>query len=142
MAPGSVPIGSPIANTEIQILDENNKPAPVGTPGELFIGGEGLARGYFKRPELTRRTIYSTSLGFQFWEASYRTGDLVAKCLPDGSLEHMGRVDFQVKVRGFRIELGEIEAVLDQHVRVNQAVVMAREDVPGEKRLVAYFVPS
>ncbi len=138
---GSVPIGYPIANTEIQILNEKNLPVPVGEPGELFIGGKGLARGYFNRPELTDERFIPHPIDKTSETRLYRTGDL-AKYLPNGSLEHLGRVDFQVKVRGFRIELGEIEAALDKLSTIQQSVVLAREDVPGEKRLVAYCVPN
>ncbi len=136
---GPVSIGHPIANTDIVILDDDGKPVADDTPGELCIGGDGLADGYFKRPELTaeRFIAHPTNPGARL----YRTGDL-AKQLPDGTLHHMGRLDFQVKVRGFRIELGEIEAGLDRMEAVRQSVVLAREDVPGEKRLVAYVIPA
>lgn len=134
---GPVSIGYPIANTEIQILDDDKQPVAPGAPGELYIGGDGLARGYFNREELTAERFIAHRGDTRL----YRTGDL-AKTLPDGSLEHMGRVDFQVKVRGFRIELGEIEAGLDSQSSVRQSVVLAREDIPGEKRLVAYVLPN
>lgn len=130
-----VPIGCPIANTQVYLLDSFGQPVPIGIPGELHIGGAGLARGYLNRPELTAEKFISDSIGGRL----YKTGDL-ARYLPDGTIEYIERIDHQVKLRGFRIELGEIEAVLSQHPAVEQAVVIAREDEQGNKRLVAYIV--
>ena len=133
----SVSIGKPIANTQIFILDEQLQPVAAGETGELFIGGEGVARGYWNRTELTaERFIVVSALSSQ---RLYRTGDL-ARFLPDGNLEFLGRADFQVKLRGHRIELGEIEALLEAQVGVRQAVVVLREDREGDQRLVAYCV--
>ncbi len=135
----TVPIGKPVWNTQLYILDANLKPTPLGIPGELHIGGRQLARGYLKRPELTKEKFIPDPFSKEPGARLYKTGDL-AKYLPDGNIEYLGRLDFQVKLRGFRIELGEIESALKQHPGVKEAVVVAREDEPGDKRLVAYVV--
>jgi amino acid adenylation domain-containing protein len=136
---GRETIGRPIANTKIYILDAHNRIQPVGVPGELHIAGDGLARGYLNRPEMTDEKFVANP--FAPGTRMYKTGDL-ARWLDDGTLQYLGRIDTQVKVRGFRIELGEIEARLTEHEAVREAVVLAREDRPGEKRLVAYYTPS
>jgi len=133
-----VPIGRPIANTQIYILDQNLSPAPIGIPGELHIGGIGLARGYLNRPELTAERFIPDAVSKRHGARLYKTGDL-SRYLPSGEIQYLGRIDSQVKIRGFRIELGEIGAVLAKHPGVKQCVVTAREDTPGEKMLVAYF---
>ncbi len=133
----SIPIGKPLANTEAYILDSELRPVAAGAPGELYLGGGGVVRGYWARPELTSDRFASGLIPGT--GRLYRTGD-VARSLPDGNIEYLGRSDFQVKLRGFRIELGEIEATLEQHPAVRQAVVVAREDRPGDKRLVGYVV--
>jgi amino acid adenylation domain-containing protein len=129
-----IPLGRPIANTQVYVLDSNLEPAPIGIPGELYIGGAGLARGYRGNPQLTSERFFPSP--FQEGARLYRTGDQV-KWLSDGRLEFLGRIDSQVKVRGFRIELGEVETVLGQVPTVNQAVVVVREH-EGEPQLVAY----
>ncbi|KST68574.1 amino acid adenylation domain-containing protein [Mastigocoleus testarum] len=141
----NLPIGKPISNTQIYILDRQLQPVPIGVPGELYIGGDGLAREYLNRPELTAEkfivqtrhnveTLHATSLqGLRL----YKTGDL-AKYLPDGNIEYLGRIDNQVKIRGFRVELGEIEAVLSQHSGVRESVIATQKDTLGNQSLVAY----
>ncbi|MBE9167115.1 amino acid adenylation domain-containing protein [Pleurocapsales cyanobacterium LEGE 06147] len=151
-----VPIGKPFANTQLYILDSNLQPVPIGVAGELYIGGAGLARGYFNHPELTKEKFISNP----FLEARsqelevntvpcslfpipcsllYKTGDK-ARYLADGNIEFLGRLDYQVKIRGFRIELGEIEAAISRYPQIKEVIVIAREDIPGDKQLVAYFV--
>ncbi|HEY3323603.1 MAG TPA: amino acid adenylation domain-containing protein [Planctomycetota bacterium] len=132
----SVPIGKPIANTTVYILDRNMHPVPVGIPGELYTGGDGLARGYLNRPELTASVFVPNPWGNG--TRLYKTGDL-ARWMPDGNIEFFGRIDNQVKIRGHRVELGEIEETLGRHPDVGSCVVVAREDTPGDKRLVAYL---
>ncbi|ABW31352.1 non-ribosomal peptide synthetase [Acaryochloris marina] len=164
---GSIPIGHPIANTQIYLLDRHGQPVPVGVPGELHIGGDGLARGYLNRPELTAERFIDFGLPIADFGLEpdsqippkseivrlsahdevqnpksvrlYKTGDL-ARYRPDGSIEYLGRLDHQVKIRGFRIELGEIEAVLRQHSDVHEVVAISRPDLFGESQLVAYLV--
>ena len=145
-----IPIGRPFPNTEIYILDRQLQPVPIGVPGELHLGGIGLARGYLNRPDLTDSKFipnpFQTSRGETAKRSSncdrlYKTGDL-ARYLPDGNIEFLGRIDYQVKIRGFRIELGEIEALLAQHSEIRETAVIVREDGSGDKRLFAYIVPT
>jgi len=140
---GSIPIGRPISNNQIYILDEYLQPVPIGVPGELHIGGVGLARGYLNARELTQEKFipnpFKNSKFKSHSSKLYKTGDK-ARYSPSGNIEYLGRMDNQVKIRGFRIELGEIEATLSQHEDVQASCVVAREDIPGNKRLVAYIV--
>ncbi|NJM20524.1 MAG: amino acid adenylation domain-containing protein [Richelia sp. SM1_7_0] len=142
---GNVPLGRPIANTQIYILDSLLQPVPIGVPGELYLGGAGVARCYLNRPELTNEKFISNPFGetqeIGFGQRLYKTGDL-ARYLPDGNIEFLGRIDNQVKIHGFRIELGEIESALRQHPNIRETVVLAREDRLGNKCLVAYVVPE
>jgi acyl-coenzyme A synthetase/AMP-(fatty) acid ligase len=136
-----ISIGKPIANTQIYIVDSRQQLLPVGIPGELLIGGMGVATGYLGRPDLTNEKFIPDNFGSGKNARLYRTGDL-ARWHRDGRLEVLGRIDNQVKLRGFRIELGEIESVLAEHPSVRQAVVICREDRPGDKRLVAYVIAA
>ena len=137
--PGSVTIGPPIHNTQFYVVDKFTTPLPIGVPGELYISGDGVARGYYKRADLTAERFVVDTFSSVPGQRMYKTGDLV-RFLASGSFEFLGRLDNQVKVRGFRIELGEIEAVLAQYGPIRESVVVAREDEPGQKRLVAYVV--
>ena len=144
----TIPIGKPIANTQIYILDKYGNLLPPGVKGELYVGGDGLAKGYLHQPELTQQkfipnpfTEDNKNSNKTEEERLYRTGDL-ARWLPDGHIEFLGRIDNQVKIRGFRIELGEIEAVLNTHPQIQQAVVVATGDISENQRLVAYVAPS
>ncbi|MBW4676162.1 MAG: amino acid adenylation domain-containing protein [Desmonostoc geniculatum HA4340-LM1] len=134
-----VPIGRPLANTQIYILDQHGQLVPVGIAGELHIGGAGLARGYLNQPELTTQEFIFNHFSDEPGTRLYKTGDL-ARYLPNGDIEYLGRIDYQVKLRGFRIELGEIEAVLSQHLAVKQAVVLLQEDKIDNQQIVAYIV--
>ena len=138
-APGSV-IGRAIPDLRLYVLESNGQPAPPGVPGEICVGGAGVARGYLNRPELTAQKFIPDPFRGQPEARMYRSGDL-ARYLPDGDIEYLGRIDQQVKIRGYRIELGEVEAVLGQHPQVRDRAVVARQDSSGEKRLVAYVVP-
>ncbi|MFB2922784.1 amino acid adenylation domain-containing protein [Aerosakkonema sp. BLCC-F2] len=133
----SIPIGRPIANTQIYILDKHLQAVPAGVSGEIYIGGDGLARGYLNRPELTKEKFIASPFDNS---KLYKTGDL-ARYLPDGNIEYLGRIDNQVKIRGFRIELGEIEAAIAQHPAIKETVVIARDFATDNKQLVAYIVP-
>ncbi|ARV60046.1 non-ribosomal peptide synthetase [Nostocales cyanobacterium HT-58-2] len=135
----TVPIGRPIANTQIYILDPHLQPVPIGVTGELYIGGVGVARGYLNREELTAECFITNP--FRQSDRLYKTGDL-ARYLSDGNIEYIGRIDHQVKIRGFRVELGEIENALSQHPQVREAVVIVRQDKPGDKQIVAYIVST
>ncbi|MBK7992399.1 MAG: amino acid adenylation domain-containing protein [Blastocatellia bacterium] len=134
-----ISIGRPIANTEIYILDQFNQPLPVAVSGELYIGGDGLARGYYQRPELTNERFVPNP--FKNNARLYRTGDL-ARYLPDGNIDFLGRIDHQVKLRGFRIELGEIEVLLAQHPEIKECLAIIQADQPENKKIIAYFIPQ
>ncbi|MCC3418010.1 MAG: amino acid adenylation domain-containing protein, partial [Microcoleus sp. PH2017_07_MST_O_A] len=134
-------IGRPIANTQVYLLDAHLQLVPIGIPGEIYIGGAGLARGYLNRPELTAERFIPNPFSNEPGSRLYKTGDL-ARYLPDGNIEFLGRIDHQVKIRGFRIELGEIEAVLSQHPDVQESLVISRSDVSGNQRLVAYIISN
>jgi amino acid adenylation domain-containing protein len=135
----SVPVGRPIENTTVYILDQNMNPVPVGVPGELYIGGDGLARGYLNQAELTAEKFIENPFSGNTQSRLYKTGDRV-RYLPDGNIEFLGRTDHQIKIRGFRVEPGEIENILGHHDAVRKAVVTVREDGAGGKRLTAYVV--
>jgi amino acid adenylation domain-containing protein/non-ribosomal peptide synthase protein (TIGR01720 family) len=138
---GTPTIGRPLANSQAYLLDANKQPVPVGIPGELYLAGAGLARGYLHRPDLTAERFVPNPFSSDPAAQMYKTGDLI-RYRSDGNLEYVGRIDHQVKIRGFRIELGEIEAVLRSYPGVREVVVVARQDNPGEKRLVAYLATT
>ncbi|BAY78557.1 amino acid adenylation [Nostoc linckia NIES-25] len=133
-------VGHPIPDLQVYVLNEYLEPVPIGVPGEMYVGGAGVTRGYLNRPELTAERFISNPFD-NSKKLLYKTGDL-ARYLPDGELEYLGRIDNQVKIRGFRIELGEIEALITSHPAIWESVVVVREDEPGDKRLVAYVVPQ
>jgi acyl-coenzyme A synthetase/AMP-(fatty) acid ligase len=135
----TIPVGRPIANTQIYIFDQRRNPVPIGIPGELYVGGTSVGRGYLNRPELTQAKFIPHPFSSHAGDRLYRTGDL-ARYLPDGNIEFLGRIDTQVKIRGIRIELGEVEATLNTHPQIQQAIVLVREDPFGDKCLVAYIV--
>jgi acyl carrier protein len=132
-------IGIPIPDLRVVLLDSESELAPVGVPAEMYVGGAGVSKGYLRRPELTAERFLPDPFAEEAGSRLYRTGDL-ARRLESGELEYLGRIDDQVKLRGFRIELGEIEAALSEQAGVSECVVLVREDVPGDKRLVAYVV--
>lgn len=134
-------IGRPISRSQLYILDSNFQPVPIGIPGEIYLGGDGLAREYLHRPDLTAEKFIRNPLPDTPGARLYKTGDL-ARYLPNGEVDYLGRIDFQVKIRGFRIELDEIQSVLNRHPHVQESVVVAREESSGEKRVVAYVVPK
>ena len=136
---GVVPLGRPISNTQLYILDKLHQPVPVGIAGELLIGGKGVTRGYLNRPDLTKERFIPNPFSNDLTDILYRTGDSV-RYRADGNLEFMGRIDFQVKIRGYRIELGEIETILGRHQTIREVAIIVREDIPGDKRIVAYFI--
>jgi amino acid adenylation domain-containing protein len=146
---GVVPLGRPIANTQLYILDKLQQPVPVGIAGELLIGGQGVTRGYLNRPDLTQERFIPNpfsadplvGVAFPLGNRLYRTGDSV-RYRADGNLEFLGRIDFQVKIRGYRIELGEIETILGRHETIREVAIIVREDIPGDQRIVAYFIPQ
>ncbi len=138
---GPVSIGKPIANTTVYILDNEMNPTPVGVPGELYIGGAGLARGYLKLPQLTQEKFVPNPFSREEGSRLYKTGDIV-RFMPDGNIEFVGREDHQVKIRGFRIELGEIETLLNKNSLISQSVVVCREIFTGEKAIIAYVIPK
>jgi acyl-coenzyme A synthetase/AMP-(fatty) acid ligase len=139
--PDSIHVGKPIANTQFYIVDDNLQPTPLGVPGELLIGGDGVTRGYFNRQELTDERFVSLGFAEADRRRAYRTGDL-ARYLDDGTVDLLGRMDFQVKIRGHRIELGEIETALGQQPGVRECVVAAQADSGGDLRLIGYLVPA
>ena len=138
--PALVDVGRPNATMEVFVLDAKRRPTPIGVPGEVYLGGQ-IADGYLNNPVDTAERFIPHPFNHMPGARLFRTGDM-ARWLPTGNLEILGRIDDQVKIRGFRIELGEIEALLAEHPGLRQNVVVAREEVPGEKRLVAYLVPQ
>jgi acyl-CoA synthetase (AMP-forming)/AMP-acid ligase II len=140
-ATGAVTIGRPIDNTQIYILDGRRQPVPVGVPGEIYVAGQGLAKGYLNRPQTTAARFVANPFSGEPAARMYRTGDR-ARYRSDGTIDYLGRLDSQVKIRGFRIELNEVECALRAHPDVGQAVAIAREDKTGDRRLVGYIVPK